>query len=165
MLFIAGNFAMPTAAPPTAVTTGTGTKTQVQIATATSKPIRIVKWGVNFATVPTAAVTCELIETGTVFATVTQHTATGVMPYDEPNGTPVSSVQLGTALTGYTASAEGTVVAYRLGDIQTIPAGVSQLTWEWSLGREFKVAPGRAFRLRTTTTTAVNALFYVIYDD
>jgi hypothetical protein len=120
---------------------------------------------VSFASVPTAPVTCELVHTGTVAATVTAHVAAGVQPYDETEGTPVSSVQLGTSNTGYTSTAEGTVTATRYGDYQIIPAGVSQLTWEWSLGREFRVPASGILRVRMTTATAVSAYTYLIWDE
>lgn len=166
MLFITGNHPMQTTAPPAAVTTGTATKTMLQIATATTRPIRVVKWSVQFATAPTAPITCELIETGTVFATVTAHGAGGVQPYDRGvTAGAVSIVQLGTALTGYTASAEGTIVATRVGDIQVIPIGVGSYTWEWSLGREFEVAAGRSLRVRMTTATTIGALCWIVYDE
>lgn len=165
MLFIAGNYPMQTSAPPTAVATGTATKTMLQIFTAATRPIKVVKWGVQFTTAPTAPITCELIETGTAAATVTAHTASGVQPYTEVWGTPVSTVQLGAALTGYTASAEGTVTATRTGDLQVIPVGVGSYTWEWSLGREWEVPPGRALRVRMTTATTINALTFIVFDD
>lgn len=164
-LFIAGNYPMQTTAPPSAVTTGTTTKTMLQIAAGATRPLSVVKWSVQFATAPTAPITCELIETGTVFATVTAHVAAGVQPYDRTNGTPVSTVQLGTALTGYTASAEGTITTTRVADLQIIPIGVGSYTWEWSLGREAEVAPGRALRVRMTTATAISALTYVAWDE
>jgi hypothetical protein len=165
VLFIAGNYPMNTTAIPAAVTTGTVTKTMLQIATATTRPIRVVKWEVQFATSPTAPITCELIDTAAIAATVTAHTATGVQPYDRTTGTPVSTVQLGTALTGYTASAEGTIVATRIADLQVIPVGVGSYTWEWSLGREFEVGPSRFLRVRMTTATAINAFAAVTWDE
>ena len=164
-LFIAGNTAMPTASAAVPVTTGTAIKTMLQIAPAATRPIRVVKWGVSFSTAPTAPVTCELVETGSVAATVTAHVAAGVQPYDRTTGTPVSTVTLGTTATGYTATAEGTITATRYGDYQIIPIGVSQLTWEWSLGREFEAAPSRFLRVRMTTSSAVAAYTYVLWDE
>lgn len=165
MLFIAGNFPMQTTAPPAGVATGTATKTMLQVAPPSSQPIHVMKWSVQFATAPTAPITCELIETGTAFATVTAHAASGVQPYDRTTGTPVSVVTLGTGGTGYTASAEGTITASRTGDLQVIPVGVGSYTWEWSLGREWEVAPGRSLRIRMTTATAISAIAYVIWDE
>jgi hypothetical protein len=168
MLFIAGNFPMQTTAPPSAVTTGTATKTMLQVLAPTTRPLTVVKWWVQFATAPTAPITCELIETGTVAATVTAHGATGVQPYASTNPAatpPVSLVQLGVSGTGYSASAEGTITATRLGDIQIIPVGVGSYTWEWSLGREWEIAPARVLRVRMTTATAISALTVVAWDE
>lgn len=164
-LFFAGNTAMPTTAAAVPVTTGTAIKTMLQIAPPSTRPIRVVKWGVSFSTAPTAPVTCELIETGTVAATVTAHVAAGVQPYDITTGTPASAVTLGTTATGYTSTAEGTITATRYGDYQIIPIGVSQLTWEWSLGREFEVAPSRFLRVRMTTSSAVAAYTFVLWNE
>lgn len=164
-LFFAGNYAMPTTAAPTAITTGTSAKTMLQFVPPSTRPFKVVKWSVSLASAPTQPVYCELIETGSVAATVTAHVAAGVMPYDRTNGTPVSTAQLGTALTGYTSSSEGTTTAVRIGDIQVIPAGVSQLTWEWSLGREWELAPGKIGRIRLTTSAAVSALTYALWDE
>lgn len=163
-LFIAGNYPMNTTAAPTAVATGTSLKTMLQVATPATRTIKVVKWGVSFTAAPTSAVVCELIQVD-VGATVTAHSASGVQPYDRTSGTPVSVVTLGTEATGFTASAEDTVTASRLGDIQVIPAGVSQLTWEWSLGREFEVAVSSFLRVRMTTSASANALTYVIWDE
>ena len=164
-LFYAGNYAMATTAAATAVTTGTSIKTMLQVHAASTRPIKVVKWGISTTSTPTAAITCELIHTGTVAATVTAHVAAGVQPYNVTSGTPVSSVQLGTSNTGFTSSAEGTVTASRYADLQVIPAGVSQMTWEWSLGREFELPPSGILRVRVTTATAVNMLTYVIWDE
>ena len=164
-LFIAGNYAMNTTAAPTAVTTGTSIKTMLQVHAASTRPIKVVKWGISTTSTPTAAITCELIHTGTVAATVTAHVASGVQPYDRTSGTPASSVQLGTSNTGFTSTAEGSITATRYGDLQVIPAGVSQMTWEWSLGREFEIPPSGIGRIRVTTATAVNMLCYLIWDE
>lgn len=163
-LFFAGNFAAPTTAAATAVTTGTAIKTMLQIATPATREINVVKWGISTTSTPVAAITCELIQTD-VAATVTAHVAAGVQPYNSVAGTPVSAMTLGTTATGYTSSSEGSTTATRYGDLQMIPAGVSQLTWEWSLGREFRVAVSKFLRVRVTTGTAVNMLCYVIWDE
>lgn len=166
--FSAGNYAMPTTAAPTPVTTGTAIRTHLQIATATSRGIKPWKWGVEFATPPTVPVTCELFGTSVAASVGTAHTAPGVMAYN-PSGVsgtqPVSTVQLGAALTGFTFTTENTVANYRMADLRIIPAGVSECTWEWSLGREFEVPPSSFLRVRMTTATAVSMLTYVIWDE
>lgn len=164
-LFFAGNFARPTTAAAVAVTTGTAIKTMLQIAPPATREFSVVKWSISLTAAPTAPITCELIQTD-VAATITQHVAAGIQPYGRTSGTPVSSALIATtAQTGYTASAEGTTTASRYGDLQVIPAGVSQMTWEWSLGREFVVAPSTFLRVRVTTATAANMLTYLIWDE
>lgn len=162
-LYWAANGAMPTTAPIAAVTTGTATKTMLQIATSATKKIRVVKWGVQCATTPTAAITCDLIQADTA-ATVTAHIAAGIQPYSDA-GAPASSVQLGTALSGYTSSSETAPTVTRNVDHQTLQIGQSSFEWEWSLGREFDVAVSRFLRLRMTTTVAVNAVTWLIWDE
>jgi hypothetical protein len=165
MLYWAANAAMPTTAPIAGVATGTSTKTLLQIAPPSTQPTtRVVAFGIEFATVLTAACTVELIETN-VAATVTAHVAAGVMPYggDAIGGT--SSMTLGTSATGYTASAEGSITTVRYGKIKVIPSGAAEYEWEWSLGREFAIAGGKFARIRVTTATTVNATCWMLWDE
>jgi propanediol dehydratase large subunit len=136
-LYWCANGPMPTAAAQLAVTTGTAIKTMLQIATPATRQIN---------------------------ATVTAHVAAGVQPYDNPDS-PASLVTLGTAATGYTSSAEGTIVAIRYADIEAIPIGVGSYTWEWAMGRGFVVGESRFLRVRMTTATAVNAVCWVVWSE
>lgn len=163
-LYWAANGPMPTTAAIAAVTTGTAIKTMLQVATPSTQKIKVVKWGVQFATAPTAPVTCELVDTGTVAATVTAHVAAGVQPYGDA-GAPASAMTLGTSATGYTGSSEGSITTTRYGDVATVPIGVSQYVWEWSLGREFEVGASRFLRVRMTTSAAVNATTFILWDE
>lgn len=160
--YYCANVAMPTTAAPVFVTTGTVVKTMLQIGTAATEKIHVVAWGVQFDVIPTGPITCELVETGAIAATVTAHVAAGVQPYSD-SGAPASGVTLGTAATGYTATAEGTIVATRHADVQRL-TGTNQFKWEWSLGREFEVAVSRFLRVRMTTATAINAYTYIIWE-
>lgn len=163
-LFWCANGPMPTTAAQAAVATGATIKTMLQIATPSTKQIEVVKWGVEFPTPPTAPVTCELIETGAIAATVTAHVAAGVQPYDNPDA-PASLMTLGTTATGYTSTGEGTIVATRCADLEVIPIGVGSYTWEWSLGRGFGVGESRFLRVRMTTGTTVNAVCFVVWNE
>ena len=163
-LYWAANGPMPTTAAQAAVATGTTIKTHLQISTPATKQIEVVKWGVEFPTPPTAPVLCELVETGAIAATVTAHVAAGVQPYDNPDA-PASLMTLGVANTGYTASAEGTIVATRYADIESIPVGVASYTWEWSLGRGFVVGESRFLRTRATTATTTNIIMWVLWNE
>lgn len=162
-LYIAANGAMPTTAALPSITTGTAIKTLLQIAPSTSRPIKVVEWGISFDGFAAAApIKCELIQTD-VAATVTAHVAAGVQPYDDPNG-PASTVTLGTAATGYTASAEGSTTTTRYGDVQLV-APTNQYVKQWPLGREFQVPISKFLRVRVTAGAAVNAFCYVIWEE
>lgn len=161
--YVAWNTIAPTTAMRTAVTTGTAVKTGLQIATPSTRDIKICRWGVRFDTAPTAIIRCELIQTD-VAATVTAHVAAGVQPYDDPNA-PASLMTLGVSATGYTATAEGSITATRTADEWICPIGVSYYDYEWSLGQEFRVPVSKFLRVRTTTATANNGLYYVVWEE
>jgi hypothetical protein len=168
-MYIVYNGPMCTTSPPAKVTTGTSTKTMLQVAP--NMPVKPVAWGVSFDGT-TAAVpgVCELIETGTVFATVTAYAVADVQLYGDPNtanantsGTSGMPLRLGTALSGYTSTSEGTTTASRMADPQLV-APTNQYSQQWPLGREFEVASGACLRIRMTFGTAVNALCWVLLE-
>jgi hypothetical protein len=167
--YIVYNGPMATTAPPTKVATGTATKTMLQISPI-GMPIRPIAWGVSFD--GSAAATpgyCELIDTGTVFGTVTAYAAADIQKYGDPNAptptTGASGVPLatGTALSGYTATAEGTATATRMADLQLV-APTNQYLQQWPLGREFEVPVGDCLRIRMTFAATVNALCWVLFE-
>jgi hypothetical protein len=166
-LYFAYNGAMATTSPFTPVATSavSGTaKTMLQVATTSSTAIRIVKWGVMFdGSASTAPLKCELLTTN-VAATVTAHVAAGVQPYGPDQS--ASSVALGTAATGYTATAEGTITATRYGDLQWILPG-NYFQNEWSLAREFFVPVSTFVRIRVTPTEAVarNCTCFMVWEE
>jgi hypothetical protein len=166
--YIVYNGAMPTTAATAKVTTGTSIKTLLQVKPAV--PIKVVEWGISFD--GSAAATpgiCELIDTGTVFATVTAAVAADVMPFFDPAapansaGTGGTPLNLGTSASGYTATAEGTITATRVGDTQLV-APTNQYVKQFPLGREFGVPAGDSLRVRVTFGAAVSALAYVIFE-
>lgn len=166
--YVVYNGPMCTTAPPAKVTTGTSTKTMLQIAP--NVFIRPIAWGVSFD--GSAAATpgvVELIDTGTVFGTVTAYAVADVQKYGDANaqangtgstGTPLG---LGTALSGYTCTSEGSITATRMADLQQI-APTNAYTIQWPLGREFEVPPGDCLRIRMTFGVAVNALCWVVFE-
>ena len=153
----------PTTAPtPKLALVAATTKTILQLTHATL-PLSIVEWGVSFddsaAAVP---VECELIDTATIAATVTAFVANDVTQLTDPGGT-AATINLGTAASGYNASAEGAVVApVRVGDYQLVPP-TSGFVKQFPLGQEFNVIPGHMLRVRLTAAAAVNALAYVTF--
>jgi len=155
------NAPMPTTAAVAKLATGTAIKTHIQIAPPSSKDVAIVGWGVSFdAAAAGVSVECELIETD-VAATVTAYTSTGLHAINNPGGS-ASQVQLGTALSGFNASAEGTITAVRVGDAQLIQP-TNQFIYDFILGYEFVIRSGKFGRIRITAGTTVNALAYLQY--
>lgn len=164
------NAPAPTTAGLVKVTTGTVIKTMLQIATPSTRQCRILEWGYQLDAAPatTGVGLVELIETGSVGATVTAHVAAGLIN-DDPNGS-ASLMSLGAGLTGYTASAEGTITATRPFDAQLV-AGVSNGADPTSYLRTFLpgaqpiVAASRTLRVRATFSVAVNMLTWVKFEE
>lgn len=151
----------PPAVVATSATSGT-VKTILQIKPATPK-IRIIEWGYALSALPAAPLQIELVETGTVFATVTT-IGSGVRNYNDVTG-PASAVVAGTAATGFNASAEGTITASRLLDYQ-YENGL-YLKKQFPLGREPEVNGGSSLRIRATPTSnaAVSMQAYIIWEE
>lgn len=165
-LFIAWNadtsaLTGPPATTATSATSGT-VKTILQVKPGAGK-IRIVEWGYGFDSAPAAPVRVELIETGTVFATVTT-IGSGIRAYNDATG-PASSCTAGTAATGFNATAEGTVTASRLFAYNYDNAIYGKQ--QFPLGREPEVNAASALRIRATPTSAaaVNMWAYVIWEE
>lgn len=152
--------------PPVAVTTGTSTttpKTMLQIKPGTPK-IRIIEWGYSFDAIPAAPVKVELVETGTVFATVTTLNAADIIKYNDVTGSG-SQVSTGTSATGFTASAEGTITAMRTLAYQH-DAG-QYFKQQFPLGREPEVNGASSLRIRVTmgSAAALNMTCYIIWEE
>lgn len=162
--YMAWNFAMPTTAAPTPVTTGTAIKTMLQIAP--TRLIELVGWGYTFDDLPGADSVIELLTTGTVAATVTAHGSTGIIKMGNP-ASDASQVTLGASATGFTASAEGAVTATRLFDAVTVNNSETSAAPKFNhekyfLPGEFQVAASDILRVRATTpTTATTMLCWI----
>lgn len=162
-LYKAFNGPSPTTAAQVAVTTGTAIKTLLQIATPSTEMLRVVEWGISFdGSAAATPIKVELIDTD-VAATVTAHVAAGLVKVNAPNDV-ASLMTLGTAATGYTASAEGSITASRVLDAQLI-APTAQYVIQYPLGREPEVAVSRFLRVRVTAGAAVNALCFVTWEE
>lgn len=158
----------PTTAGIAKLATGATIKTLLQLKPAV--PINVVEWGISFdgsaAAVPGIV---ELLETGTVFATVTAHAAGDVMPQNDPNapansaGTSGTPLNLGTTHSGYNSSSEGTITTTRIADAQLV-APTNQYVYQSPLGFNFKVPAGNCLRVRVTFAVTVNALCYVTFE-
>lgn len=158
---------MPTTAAQAEVTTGTAIKTMLQLATPSTRQIQLIAWGFTVDSPPGADGVVELLQTD-VAATVTAHVAAGVQPLD-PNA-PASLLTLGTAATGYTASAEGAITATRVFDVVSLSSvtGESPLTYGYQFMPDERpiVAVSRFLRVRVTTpTTATDMRCWVCWDE
>lgn len=163
-LYTIQNGPMPTTASFAAVTTGTAIKTLLQL-----KPFnicRIVEWGISFdGSAAATPIEVELLDTGTVFATVTASADTDIMKLDGAEGAvaSVAGLTLGTTATGYTSTGEGTITAVKLFDAQFI-APTSQYIKQFPLGREPKCIIGNSVRIRVKAGAAVNAIAYMVIE-
>src|ERR1700690_2912332 len=165
-LYLIANGPMPTTAAQVPVTTGTAIKTLLQI-----KPFnlaRIVEWGISFdGNAAATPIKCELIETGTVFATVTASADADVAKLGPCVGdqavASVAGVTLGTSATGYTSTSEGTITAIRMLDVQLV-APTNQYVKQFPLGREPVIQIANAGRIRVTAGAAVNAYCYMVLE-
>lgn len=151
----------PTTAKFAAVTTGTSIKTLLQLRPFNRQ--KIVAWGIQFDAFAAAApIAVELLETGTVFATVTAHVDADVHKQDgaDQAAASVAGLTLSTSGTGYTASAEGTITTSRVFDIQPVPP-TGGWTYQFPLGQEPQLIIGNACRIRVHAAAAVNAVCWI----
>lgn len=146
----------PTTAAQVPITTGAAIKTLLQIQTAATRTLRIIQWWIEFdAAAAATPIRVELIDTAAVAATVTAFVAGDITKTGDPNA-PASLITLGTAASGYTASAEGTVTASRLIEAHFVPP-TGGLFIQYPLGREPELAISRNLRIRVTAAAAVLA--------
>ena len=160
-LFAVYNGALPTTAALVKVTTGTAIKTMLQVATPSTVTIKVVEWGISFdGSAAATPIEVELIQTD-VAATVTAVTPE---PYNLVSDAPASLCVGGTAATGYTASAEGTITATRILDAQLI-SPTNQYVKQFPLGREPFIPVSKFLRIRVTAAAAVNAYCYIVWEE
>lgn len=164
--FKAFNGPMVTTAAQAAVTTGTAIKTMLQIATPSTCRLTIVSWGFTLDSNPAGIGTVELLQTD-VAATVTAHGATGVQPIDP--GAPASLMTLGTAATGYTGTAEGSITATRMFDVKKICNANTgdSVTYSYQFMPDERptVPISKFLRVRVTFATASNMIAWVVWDE
>ncbi len=163
-LYLIGNGPMQTTAAFVKVTTGTAIKTMLQL-----KPFntcKIVEWGISFdGSAAATPIAVELIDTGTVFGTVTASADADCTKLSsvEDAVASVAGLTMGTSATGYTCTSEGSITAVRNFDIQLI-APTNQYVKQFPLGREPKCIIGNAVRIRVTAGAAVSAYAYIVVE-
>jgi len=161
-LYMIANGPMQTTAAFATVTTGTAIKTMLQL-----KPFNvmdIVEWGISFdGSAAATPIKCELIETSTVFGTVTASADADVFKMDsnEQAVASIAGLTLGTTATGYTCTSEGSITTVRSFDLQLI-APTNQYVKQFPLGERPRLIIGNATRIRVTAGAAVNAYCYIV---
>ena len=165
MLVLIQNGAMPTTAAPVKVTTGTAIKTMLQVKLNSGVTGKVIEWGISFdGSAAATPIACELLETGTVFGTVTATATNDITRLNPLEQDPTTGlITVGTSATGYTCTSEGSITATREFDYQLI-APTNQYVKPFPLGREPIINAASALRIRVTAGTAVNAYCYVILD-
>lgn len=159
------NGPFPTTAAQLAVTTGTSIKTMLQVKGVTAVTFKVKAWGVSMdGSAAAAGVQWELLETGTIFGTVTASAAADILKWDNPAApTSTTYFSVGTSATGYTCTNEGSIVASRVFDSQFVqPTGA--YAWEFSLGNEPVVDAVSALRIRVKAGSAVNAICWALLE-
>jgi hypothetical protein len=162
------NGPMPTTAAQAAAATGTAVKTMLQVATPSTRQLQIISWGFGFRSDAGGSSVVELLQTD-VAATVTAHVASGVIPLD-PNA-PASLMTLGTSATGYGASAEGSITATRVFDVQELYANavgaLSSVNYSYQFMPDERpiVAVSKFLRIRATYNTSANMVCWICWDE
>lgn len=163
-LYFIANGPMPTTAAQVPVTTGTAIKTLLQIKA--FNIVRIVEWGISFdGSAAATPIKCELLDTGTVFGTVTASVDADVAKFGsgEQAVASVAGLTMGTSATGYTCTSEGSITAVKMFDAQLV-APTNQYVKQFPFGREPIVLVGNCARIRVTAPAAVNAYAYMILE-
>jgi hypothetical protein len=162
------NGPIPTTAALASVTTGTAIKTMLQVKPSATLGLHVVEWGCSFD--GSAAATpgkVELIETGTVAATVTASVANDINKYDAAalmGGDPTTNlIQVSTTATGYTATAEGTITASRL-LMADMVAPTNQFVYQFPLGERPFVQANNILRVRVHFAAAINMICWVVVE-
>jgi hypothetical protein len=156
----AWNTPMATTAAIAPSLSGTSIKTLLQIATPSTRMLEVISWGYSCNGNPGG--TIELVQTN-VAATVTAHVAAGVQPMD-PN-IPASLMTLGTAATGYNATAEGSITATRSLDTQYVEIASQPYEFQFMPDERPRIAISSFLRVRITAGTTTGILCWICWDE
>jgi hypothetical protein len=161
------NGAAPGAAAAVPITTGTAIKTHIQLATNTTTPsIRFVEYWTEFdGSTAATPIKVELIRhTGGPQTTLTAYAAADIAKVNDPNA-PASSIQLGTALSGFSnTTTEVTPTTAVSLETHFVPP-TSGIYVQFPLGREPEVQVSAFARLRTTAGAAVNCYAGLMWEE
>ncbi len=143
------------------VATGTALKTLLQVATPSTTNIRLVAWGISFDGVVSTGAPGQatLIDTN-VAATVTTLT-----PEKWKSEEAQASLCIGgTALTGFNATAEGTITGSTILDGQNLHPQTGYSLW-YPEGKAPVIAISRFLRIRALFAVDVNAIPWIIWEE
>lgn len=162
-IYSAYNGPMATTAAPVKIATGTAIKTLQQLSPPSTLGIEIIEWGIQFdGSSASTPGTCELVDTVAINATVTAYVAADITKLSQAANGLASGLTLGTANSGYTSSAEGSIVATRQLDTQLLPPTAPYIK-QFPLERGPEVLASEFARIRVTFGTTVNALCYIVW--
>ena len=174
MQYLIYNSALATTAAPTSQPTGAALRTMMQLKVGTNfNGAKVVEWGISFdGTTANTPGKVELVETGTIFATMsTAYAAADIQPWGDPN-TPANTAgasgipfNLATTASGFATAGvtEGTVTTTRMLDVQMLPPTAPYVK-QFPYGREPMLNVGTATRVRVTFGTTVNVIIYMIVE-
>ncbi len=161
------NGAVPGAAAAVAISTGTAIRTMLQIATnTTSQAIRIVEWWTEFdGSAAATPIKVEVLRhTGGPQTTLTAYAAADIAKANDPNA-PASTVQLGTALSGF-SNTTTEVTPTTVSNLSThfVPP-TSGIYIQYPLGREPEIAVATFARMRVTAGASVNCFQALTWEE
>lgn len=166
--YTALNGAAAGAAAAVAVTTGTALKTMLQVATNTTSPaIRVVEWWTEFdGSAAATPIKVELLGAAAAQTSLTAYVAADISSTNDPNTLNVTTVQLGTGLSGWANGNDPGVTPTTVRNFAThfVPP-TSGIYIQYPLGREPEVAPSKFLRHRTTAGAAVNCYVGVSWEE
>ena len=164
-VYSAYNGPMVTTAAPVKVTTGTVIKTLQQLSTPATAGLEVIEWGISFdgSTAATPG-TVELVDTVAINATVTAYANADITKVSQATAALNTALTLGTANSGYTGSAEGSIVATRQFDTQLLPSTAPYIK-QFPLERGPSMLQSEFLRVRVTFAAAINALCYIIWQE
>lgn len=161
------NGAAPGAAAAVPISTGTSIRTMLQIATnTTNNAIRLIEWWTEFDGSSAAQpIKVEVIRhTGGPQTTLTAYVAADIAKSNDPSA-PASSIQLGTALSGY-SNTTTEVTPTTVSNLAThLVPPTSGIYIQYPLGREPEVQIAAFMRMRVTANAAVNCYQGVTWEE
>jgi len=161
------NGPVPGAAAVPGISTGTAIRTMLQIATnTTNNAIRVVEWWTEFdGSAAATPIKVELLRhTGGAQTTLTAYAAADIAKSNDPNA-PASSIQLGTALSGF-SNTTTEVTPTTVSNLAThLVPPTSGIYIQYPLGREPEVQVAAFMRMRVTAGAAVTAYQGVSWEE